>query len=29
VWDELGFYEGYARVWLRKLAGASGRKEVK
>ncbi|BEJ15842.1 hypothetical protein CspHIS471_0504470 [Cutaneotrichosporon sp. HIS471] len=29
VWDELGFYEGYARVWLCKLEGKVGRKEVK
>lgn len=29
LWDELGFYEGYAGVWLRRLQGASGRREVK
>lgn len=29
VWDELGFYEGYAGVWSRRLAGATGRKEAK
>ncbi|GMK55833.1 hypothetical protein CspeluHIS016_0208890 [Cutaneotrichosporon spelunceum] len=29
VWDELGFYEGYARVWAARLEGRVGRKEVK
>ncbi|CAK9781682.1 unnamed protein product [Cutaneotrichosporon oleaginosum] len=29
VWDELGFYEGYAGVWVRRLRGGAGRREAK
>ncbi|KAL1407611.1 hypothetical protein Q8F55_007044 [Vanrija albida] len=29
LWEEVGFYEGFAGVWAARLAAASGRKEAK